>query len=208
MPMRVCKLCFKNIKDNSLIGFINTSLSLCPQCYRRLSPKFKRFYVFKYHALALYDYDQDIKALLYQLKGCFDYELGSSFLDRYLNEMRLRYHDYFVIPIPSYKEDDDKREFNHVQEIFKGLKLPLLTILQKTDHYKQATNNREQRKQIGKYMILDSTKSLKGKKVLLVDDVFTTGSTMKAAIKLVEQLKPKDIKILVMSKTTNARHYN
>lgn len=187
---------------------MHTSLSLCPQCYRRLSPKFKRFYVFKYHALAFYDYDQDIKALLYQLKGCFDYELGPSFLDRYLNEMRLRYHDYFVIPIPSYKEDDDKREFNHVQEIFKGLKLPLLTILQKTDHYKQATNNREQRKQIGKYMILDSTKSLKGKKVLLVDDVFTTGSTMKAAIKLVEQLKPKDIKILVMSKTTNARHYN
>lgn len=208
MPMRVCKLCFKDIKDNSLISFINISLSLCPKCYRRLSPKFKKFFVLEYQALAFYDYDQDIKALLYQLKGCFDYELGPSFFDRYLNEMRLRYHDYFVIPIPSYKEDDDVREFNHVQEIFRGLKLPVLNILQKTEHYKQATNNREQRKQIGKYMVVDSTKSLKGKKVLLVDDVFTTGSTMKAAIKLVEQLKPKDIKILVMSKTTNARHYN
>ena len=39
------------------------------------------------------------------------------------------------------------------------------------------------------------------KNILIVDDVFTTGSTIRAAIDLVKQAKPKNIKVLVMAKT-------
>jgi xanthine phosphoribosyltransferase len=38
-------------------------------------------------------------------------------------------------------------------------------------------------------------------KILIVDDVFTTGSTLNAAIDLIKQGQPKNIKVLVLSKT-------
>jgi len=40
-----------------------------------------------------------------------------------------------------------------------------------------------------------------GDKILIVDDVFTTGATVQGIIKLVKTLNPKKIRVLVMSKT-------
>ena len=37
-----------------------------------------------YKALALFDYDDEVKEKLYQFKGCFDYELGQVFLNYFL----------------------------------------------------------------------------------------------------------------------------
>ena len=208
MPMKVCKLCFKNIKDDTLLSFINPNISLCPYCYRRLNPHFISFMVLNYKALAFYYYDEDIRALLYQFKGCFDYELAKSFLDRYFKEIKMKYVGYIIIPVPSYHEDDEIRGFNHVEEIFRHIGLPMRKVLKKTSHFKQADHNKKERKDIYKHMELSTNKDLRGQKVLIVDDVYTTGSTMKAAIRLVEKLHPKDIKVLVMSKTKIHRHYN
>lgn len=208
MPMKVCKLCFKNIKENTLTGLINPRLSLCADCYKRLRPRFIKFSVNGYKALSFYYYDPDIRALLYQLKGCFDYELAKSFLDRFFKELKLYYVGYIIVPIPSYKEDDEKREFNHVVEIFKHIGLPMKKILVKTSHFKQAEHNKRDRKEINKYLVIDGKQNIRNAKILLVDDVYTTGSTMKAAIHLIESLKPKDIKVLVMSKTRIDHNYN
>ena len=196
-----CKLCFNEIKDNSLVSFVNPNLSLCQQCYKKLIPKFIEFKVGKYKAISIYQYDEGVKSLLYQLKGCFDIEIACIFLDRYCQYYRLMYHDYIIVPIPSFQLDDEIREFNHVKEMFSFLKLPVQRAIIKTEHFKQADHNRHERKEIGKYLQLIDGVNLSNKKVLVVDDVYTTGSTMKAALKLVESLHPKDIKIMVMSKT-------
>ena len=203
---KVCKLCFKDIKEDSLFNLFNPNISLCPSCYERLRPKFTSFMVSKYKAIATYEYDEDIRAILYQLKGCYDYELRQIFLERYIIENRLKYHDYYVIPIPSYIKDDEARGFNHVEEIFSSLKLKVLKIIEKTDHFKQADHNKEQRAEISKHLKIIGNPDLTNKKVLLVDDVYSTGSTMKAAISLVEKLHPKKIKILVMSKTNDEKY--
>ena len=155
---------------------------------------------------SIYDYDEDIRALLYQFKGCFDYELRSVFFDRYFNELRLRYVGYYIIPIPSYIKDDEIRGFNHVIEIFSQTKIKMLKIIEKTDHFKQADHNKEQRAEISKHLRIIGNPDLRNKKVLIVDDVYSTGSTMKATIHLVEQLHPKKIEILVMAKTRDEKY--
>lgn len=108
-----------------------------------------------------------------------------------------------MVPIPSYEVDDAIREFNHVEEMFSKLKIPKLKLIKKTKGIKQASSNFDKRKEISKYLDLTDLSPLIGKKILIVDDVYTTGSTMKAAIKLIRELHPKKIKVLVMSKTLN-----
>lgn len=201
-PTRLCKLCFKDVKANDIYHFSDSSIDICASCLSNINPTFERFEVKGYKALSIYNYDERIKALIYQLKGCFDIEIAHVFLLRYKLELSLWYKGYTVVPIPSYKEDDEIREFNHVEEIIKLLGLPMKKLLEKTAKVKQANSSAEERKQISKHLKLTSEAKLFGEKILLVDDVYTTGSTMKAAVSLIEKLKPKTIKILVISKTT------
>ena len=105
-----------------------------------------------------------------------------------------------MIPAPSYEKSDEERGFNHVEEIFSVLNLKIVKCIHKTKQVKQADLTTKEREQIGSVLTIDDI-SLKGKKVLLVDDVFTTGSTIKAMIKLVREKGAKNIKVLLMSKT-------
>ena len=199
-PTRICKLCFKDIKGINLFNLVHPETCICRTCFKDIVGRFIPFRVSGYKALAVYHYDEKIQSLIYQLKGCFDIEIADVFLSRHKDELNLMFHNYVMIPVPSYYKDDLKREFNHVVEIFKILKLPMLKILRKTKGVKQANSTSKQRKDISKYLTIKNT-DLSDKKVLIVDDVYTTGSTMKAAIKLVEKLHPKTIKVLVISKT-------
>ena len=125
------------------------------------------------------------------------------FLNLFIKELKIYFSGYKVIPIPSYKKDDELRGFNHVAEVFKMIGLDVLQIIEKTEHFKQAEKSAKERQSIKKYLQLNTEKSLKKDRVLIVDDIYTTGSTMKAAINLVEKLNPKEIKVLVLAKTKN-----
>ncbi len=202
--MKVCKICFKEIRDNSLFNLTHRNADVCTHCFQEIKMHFFKFEVLGYNAISIYRYDEKIQALLYQFKGCFDYELLNVFFERFSRELSLRYKGYLMVPVPSYREDDEIREFNHVEEMFKILKLPIRKIIAKTKRVKQATSSSKVRSEIGKHLILTDSSDLSKYKVLLVDDVYTTGSTIKACIKLLEKLRPKRIEVLVMSKTENS----
>lgn len=203
--MPICKLCFKDIKDTSFVQLIRTDLSLCDKCYLDMQPHFTKFSVSGYKATAIYHYDSAIRSRLYQFKGCFDIEISAIFLDRYKYYFRLKYAGYVVVPAPSYSGDNEIRGFNHVIEMFKVIGLPIVQAFRKTEHHKQTESGMAGRKDIEHYIEVNGKPDLTNKKVLLVDDVFTSGSTMKTMIKLVEKMHPKDIRILVMSKSMHTR---
>jgi ComF family protein len=200
---KICKICFKEIDDNSLIYLGLPNLDVCKRCFQEIKMHFFKFEVLGYNAISIYRYDEKVQSLLYQFKGCFDYELLNVFFERFSRELSLRYRGYVVVPVPSYKQDDEIREFNHVEEMFKILHLPMRKLIAKTKKIKQATSTSQKRKKIGEHLVLTDNSDLSNFKILLVDDVYTTGSTMKACIKLIEKLHPKKIEVLVMSKTEN-----
>ena len=106
-----------------------------------------------------------------------------------------------MVPIPSYKEDDERRGFNHVIEAFEVLGLKRLELLEKTAHHKQAEKNAKSRKEIRKFLEVKKQIDLSKERILLVDDIYTTGNTIRSSINLIEKLRPKEIKILVLAKT-------
>ena len=166
-----------------------------------MEAKFIFFNVDRYNALSIYDYNPFIRKLIYQYKGCYDYELCDVFLHDFYKTLKLSYYNRTIIPIPSYKNDDELRGFNHVMEIFNKMGLKVLDILEKTEKHKQATSTVNSRHEIYKFLTLKEQVDLSNKHVLLVDDIYTTGSTMKSAIMLIEKLNPKSIKVLVVAKT-------
>ena len=181
----------------------DSDVCICSKCQDELDPKFVSFKVDGYKASAVYEYTPFIKNLIYLYKGCFDYELNETFLNLYIKEIKMRFRGYKIIPIPSYVEDDKKRGFNHVLEAFKKVGLEVLPIIEKTAHQKQADQTAKKRKEIAKYLAFKEKINLENTKVLIVDDIYTTGSTMRATINMVERLNPKDIKVLVLAKTSD-----
>ena len=153
--------------------------------------------------MSFYDYSEFIKKQIYLFKGCFDYEMKDIFLNLFIKELRIHYQGYIIIPVPSYKNDDEIRGFNHVIEVFKQLSLDIYPVVEKTEHFKQAEKSAKDRQSIKKYLQLNSMKQLTKEKVLIVDDIYTTGATMKAVINLVEKLNPREIRVLVLAKTKN-----
>ena len=74
------------------------------------------------------------------------------------------------------------------------------TSIYKKENIKQATLRKWQRTDMIDNIDIFAKRIIKNKKILLVDDVMTTGSTLSGAIKVIKKCNPKDIKILVLSK--------
>ena len=201
---RICRICFGEIHDDFYFFVGKRNPQICEKCWAKFRPIFISFKYNNINALSIYNYDETIKNLLYQFKGCFDIELAPIFLEKFSRELHLKYEKFIIVPIPSHFEDDKLRGFNHVEKIFESLNLPFEFLLQKTERIKQSDRSAGDRGKISEILALKQQVSLEGKNILLVDDVFTTGSTMKAAINLIEQLHPKKIEILVLSKTVFA----
>lgn len=197
----VCKICFKDINDYSLYALINKNNLLCEECFSSLKATFRPFSFGSIKGTAIYDYNEKIKELIYKYKGCYDYELKDVFLYRYIKYLRIIYRGYILVTVPSYHVDDERRGFNHVEEIYKPLKLKIIKVIHKDKAYKQSNNNQKDRSNIKNVLEIDKTNELKGKKVLLVDDILTTGHTLLSCIDLLKELKPKKIEILVIAKT-------
>ena len=179
---------------------MNKDSVLCKKCITLFDPKFKKFKIDDIKALTLYDYDVFMKDLIYKLKGCYDYELKNVFLDTYKRELSLLFKGYTMIPAPSYIEDDKIRGFNHVVEIFKSLKLKMLVAFEKTEHFKQSDHNFKERKRIKDFIKMKDYIQIP-EKVLLVDDIYTTGSTMRTMIHALKEKGIKEIRVLVLCKT-------
>ena len=175
-------------------------MQICNDCFRSLEPIYEHFKIDGVYGFALYRYSEKFKSMLFQFKGCYDYELAPLFLERVRFLLRIKYFNYVIVPAPSTKEADEKRGFNHVEEIFKTLKKPLIRLVFKTSDVKQSSQGKDRNK-IAKYLKIKNGEQIRGKNVLIVDDVKTSGATLKAMIALIRKYSPRRLKILVLSIT-------
>ena len=207
MKNNYCKICFKEINKYSMHSLVFKDSLICESCFNNFKPKFIHFRIGTIKGLSIYEYDENIKNLLYTFKGTYDIELKDVFLDRYFWYLRLIYKGFYLVPVPSFHLEDDKRGFNHVVEIYNRLKLPMLKIIDKTEDVKQAKQRKKDRLNAIKRFKINDTSIVKDKKILVVDDVYTTGSSVKAVIDLVRQGKPKKIAVLVVAKNIEKTTY-
>ncbi len=84
-PTRICKICFKEFEVNSTRTLFSKSIHVCDSCFKKYKAKFIEFKINNVKGIAIYEYDDNIRELIYQFKGCYDIEQGGLFLEQPLN---------------------------------------------------------------------------------------------------------------------------
>lgn len=188
--MNRCLICFGKLPEQ-----INNKV--CNKCLSKFKKLEKTVVYNGVEIYVLYEYNDFFRSVLYRYKACYDYLLKDAFLSRYDIKLKSKYKGRKIICAPSFKGDDIKRGFNHVEEIAKLLNLKIIPCLTKVRNYKQANKKLKERYEIQENIKIDKSKIKQKDKLLIVDDVTTSLSTIKAIIHLLPT--KNDIKVLVLA---------
>lgn len=147
-----------------------------------------------------------VKKLINQFKyGAYIKELAkplSSLIIAHLINLNKtsNFFDFILVPVPLHKKKLKQRGFNQANEIAKELskflKIPLfdeVLIKMKQTPAQVELEKEEREKNIKGVFLCQKPELATGKKILLVDDIFTTGSTMEECALILKQAGAKEI---------------
>lgn len=158
---------------------------------------------------AAFDYDENIKPAVYLLKNGTDgnasYALGSELADRLRNE---GISADVIVPVPMRRRDLLRRGFNQTEliarEIGRELGIPVetkaLTKERSTSAQKELSREERQLNLRGAFSCTSDV--LKNKRVLLVDDICTTGSTLSELTEVIMKNGAASVSCACCCKTT------
>jgi ComF family protein len=175
----------------------------------------KEFYgsVVLQHATALFYYPKKgvVRQLIHHLKYKNQKQI-SSYLGKWLG-LELKDCGYYndidvIIPVPLHNKRMRQRGYNQVEGFAKELALNLnaeyndITLLRNKNSTTQTVKNRLTRwKNVQTIFEVTDFKTLNGKHILLVDDVITTGATIKACAAELNKIKNVKLSLAVMAYT-------
>ncbi|UXR78753.1 MULTISPECIES: ComF family protein [unclassified Staphylococcus] len=134
------------------------------------------------HIYASYCYDGLMKEIIQRYKFMKDVALAEV-LARYIEWPKAQYD--IVIPMPSSPQNDALRTFNPVKYVLQSKGMQFHELLVMENRHKQFDLSKKERFCIENSIKTTNEKNLENKRILLVDDIYTTGKTAhNAAIKL------------------------
>ena len=148
-----------------------------------------------------------LKELILKFKYEQDFAAGEILVELIEEKLKGIDKEYIITYIPAGKKALKKRGYNQCEYIAKELSLitgnKVVKALKRIRETKvQKTLSREERfKNIkGAFQVIDK-KIVENKKILLIDDVITTGATMDEAILTLKGSGAKEVKILTLAKS-------
>ncbi|MEN0049421.1 MAG: ComF family protein [Bacteroidota bacterium] len=150
-----------------------------------------------------------VRTLIHQLKYHNQYQIGVEFGKVFGKKLIQTTHFQAIdciVPVPLHPKKERKRGYNQSEAIAKGLSETMLKPyfadgVKRTLHLKSLTKkNRDERfKSIENAYEVKKAKRLKGKHILLVDDVLTTGATMEACARKILELPDTKLSVVVIA---------
>ncbi|WP_324782975.1 ComF family protein [Mesobacillus jeotgali] len=135
---------------------------------------------------SLYSYSDFTKEVIAKFKFRGDYVLAKIFTADFLKTLQAFQYDYLV-PIPLSEERLYERGFNQSEAIIRVAGLEPAYLLSRVHTEKQSKKSRTERIHLNQVFRVDSVHDLRGKKILIVDDIYTTGSTLRHASRLLKE---------------------
>jgi competence protein ComFC len=132
---------------------------------------------------SFYEYNDFLQELLAKFKYRGDYALAEIFSEKIRQFIKTVDYDV-IIPIPLSEERLQERGFNQTEALLQAANLPYEVLLKRTHSEKQSKKTRQERLQNA--AVFETTEILPEKKILLLDDIYTTGSTLHHAAKVLK----------------------
>lgn len=185
---------------------------ICPKCYLKIKKELK-YYIMKKkdtNIIFIGFYENNLRKLLLKFKFNEKAYIANFFVE--IIKKKWDYIEYikkydYIIPVPMHKNNKRIRGYNQTEVLAKILakecKVEYLenALFKVKENKRQSTLDRIQRKENVKNVYKLNEKDLiKNKKILLIDDIYTTGSTFEACKNELEKAGPRKIDILVIAK--------
>jgi competence protein ComFC len=148
---------------------------------------------------SLYVYNDFLKAVLSQFKFRGDYILSKAFAEKILQKLVPADYD-FLVPIPLSSERLYERGFNQSEALIKEAGLEPTRLLHRIHSEKQSKKSRSERIHLTQVFQLREGVDVAGKKILLIDDIYTTGSTLRHAAKVLKEAGAEEISSLTLAR--------
>ena len=190
-----CIIC----KDDDCFGLCNT----CRKSIKVINE------VYQDEVISYGYYGGLLKDLILKFKYKNNFTAGdilAEFLEEYISE-NIRYEEYIITYIPLSKKSKKNRGFNQCEYIAKkisrDLSIEVLDVLVKQKETKEQKKlKRDERyENIKDAFAIKKGIKVKNYKIILIDDVTTTGATLHEAYKLLKKFEVKDIKLLTLAKS-------
>lgn len=179
---------------------MDTEERVCSACAK------KKFYFERNYAV--YEYDEIMRFLIHKFKYGEHPEFGKG-LGMLVAK---KYHSDFlkgidcIVPVPMYRAKEKKRGFNQAvllsKEISKQTGIPMIkNLLLRTKKTKAQSGltPKERENNIRDAFAMNPKFSAEGKTFLVVDDIYTTGSTLQACARMLSEAGAKEVFGLTLS---------
>lgn len=197
-----CEACERKLAANEKI--------LCSDCKKHLTHTDKNLLQIEYerkfkndasidefYSAFIFKVDTPIQKLLHKLKYKNKFRIGNFFgeelVGRFRNEIE-KFSPDFIIPIPLHKLKKAMRGYNQSRYIAigigrqLGIKVNEKVLIRKKFTQTQTHLNAEERKlNIENAFVIRKASKIKGKKIIIIDDVITTGATTREAAKVLKE---------------------
>lgn len=172
-----CLLCNSYLKEQKTWKHL-FSPSFTKTICKRCESKFERFEV-KEEIISLYRYNDAMKDYVHRYKFMKDVLLAKVFREEIFNALKNRKE--MIVPIPIHPQKKKERTFAHVDELLKASNISFQHVLEKKTNETQGEKSREERLNTPQLFKLKKNADINNKEILLVDDIYTTGTTIKHA---------------------------
>ncbi|MDP1629168.1 MAG: ComF family protein [bacterium] len=207
----ICGGCFSKISFASAV--------FCPRCFRRrpkatncpsCSPKLH----LKILAAAASYEDEKIRTLIHKLKYNCLKELAQPLAELLINYLKLaaprwrRDKSITLIPVPLHKRKENWRGFNQSELIGKIIaenfgwhfENSVLTRIRNNPAQVDLKSFKERRENVKNLFAVKKPEIVKNKKIVLIDDVFTSGATLSECARVLKMAGAKRIYGLVIAR--------
>lgn len=187
---------------------------LCSSCFLALDLRFKIFPVQnKSYNFLIYlgKYKDEVRDKLLQFKFYNKAYINEYFLEFLIKDKNicdfLKNFD-LVIPVPMYKDKKARRGYNQTELFAKNLAEKLELEYMENSLIKFQENKtqsllpqNERAKNVRDVFKIENSFKIKDKKIILIDDIYTTGATINACSKLLKKAGVSKITALVIAKS-------
>lgn len=132
---------------------------------------------------SLYRYTDFTKEVVAKFKFRGDYVLAEVFAKDLSQALQAFQYDY-IVPIPLSEERLYERGFNQAEALIHASGFESTQLLSRIHTEKQSKKSRSERIHIEQVFKLETDLNLNSKTILLIDDIYTTGSTLRHAAKI------------------------